>query len=103
MIDVERIVRLDHGEPNVEPVRGDAQLAHGVVGMVRRDDHRLRSVGTAAWLALAHPALTLLAIVATANHYFLDAVAGLVVLRVGWVGAIAIERVEARRGLGATA
>src|SRR5919107_1345082 len=36
------------------------------------------------WLGLAHPAMTLLVIVGTANHFFLDAVAGALVLAVAF-------------------
>jgi membrane-associated phospholipid phosphatase len=49
------------------------------------------------WLALAHPVITLVAIVSTANHYFLDAVGGLAVLGLGCLGAAAIERAAAWR------
>ncbi|HEX2040486.1 MAG TPA: phosphatase PAP2 family protein [Acidimicrobiales bacterium] len=41
-------------------------------------------------LAAAYPGLTLFAIVVTANHYWLDAVGGAVVLAVGFVGGRAI-------------
>ncbi len=44
------------------------------------------------WLALAHPIVTLIAIVSTANHFFLDAIGGLAVLALGCLGALAIER-----------
>ena len=45
---------------------------------------RLRSSWGRA-LAIAHPVITLLAIVATANHYWLDAVGGAVTLLAGWL------------------
>ncbi|MFM2071484.1 MAG: hypothetical protein RLZZ623_1747 [Actinomycetota bacterium] len=48
------------------------------------------------WLAIAHPILTLLATVVTANHYFLDAIGGLTVLGLGYLGALGIERFSAR-------
>ncbi|MGY6501602.1 MAG: phosphatase PAP2 family protein [Acidimicrobiales bacterium] len=38
----------------------------------------------ARWLAVAYPVATLFAIVVTANHFWLDAVGGAVVLGVGW-------------------
>ena len=49
------------------------------------------------WLALTHPVVTLIAIVSTANHFFLDAVGGLAVLALGILGAVVIERVTAWR------
>lgn len=45
---------------------------------------RLRSVWSRA-LAVAHPTITLLAIVATANHYWLDAAGGGAALLLGWI------------------
>ncbi len=45
---------------------------------------RLRSRGARA-LAVAHPSITLVAIVATANHYWLDAAGGAATLLVGWL------------------
>jgi len=49
-------------------------------------------------LGIAHPTLTLVAIVATANHYWLDAAAGALTLLLGWLlggvlGAGAVSRV----------
>ena len=49
-------------------------------------------------LVVAHPVITLTAIVATANHYWLDAVGGAIALLVGWMlggvlGARAVDRV----------
>jgi PAP2 superfamily len=41
----------------------------------------------AKWLAAAYPALTVSVIVVTANHYFLDAVGGFVILGIGYVAA----------------
>jgi hypothetical protein len=47
------------------------------------------------WLALAHPVITLLAIVATANHYWLDAaVAGLLVAAVATLTVVPARRRE---------
>ncbi|MBI2760409.1 MAG: inositol phosphorylceramide synthase [Chloroflexi bacterium] len=48
-------------------------------------------------LAIVQPALMFLAIVATANHWVLDAVAGLVVCGAGLIGAAAL-RAGGRRG-----
>jgi hypothetical protein len=48
-------------------------------------------------LAAAYPMVTLLAIVVTANHYFLDAVGGAVILGLGYLGGRAITRWTARR------
>jgi hypothetical protein len=58
---------------------------------------RLRSVW-AKVLAVAHPTITLVAIVATANHYWLDAAGGVLALLLGWLlggvlGARAVDRV----------
>jgi hypothetical protein len=38
------------------------------------------------WLWLAHPAITVLVVVVTANHFWLDAVAGALVVMVAWWG-----------------
>jgi hypothetical protein len=65
---------------------GWAVLLAGAVIVVLRTPWR--------WLAVLHPAITLLAIVAPANHYWLDAiVAGLLVV----VAAVAIRRWSRRR------
>ncbi|MDP9075434.1 MAG: phosphatase PAP2 family protein [Actinomycetota bacterium] len=42
--------------------------------------------------AVAYPVLTLTAVVVTANHFFLDAAGGLVVLGAGWLLATPIDR-----------
>jgi hypothetical protein len=47
---------------------------------------------TAATLAWCYPVVTLVVIVITANHYFLDAVAGLVILGIGWFVANRVTR-----------
>jgi hypothetical protein len=47
------------------------------------------------WLAAAYPAVVVLVVLGTANHYLLDAVAGLAVLLAGW----AISRSAVRLGL----
>ncbi len=46
-------------------------------------------VGTSRWrwLVIAHPVLTALVVVVTANHYWLDIFAGAVLAWVGWWGA----------------
>jgi hypothetical protein len=50
-----------------------------------------------SWVALAHPAITLLAIVATANHYLADAaVAGVLVIGVDLVLALAASKARER-------
>lgn len=54
-------------------------------------------------LALLYPALTLVVIVVTANHLFLDAVAGGSVLAVGFAVAAAAERPRRRQALLRTA
>ncbi len=46
----------------------------------------------AATLAWCYPLVTLVVITITANHYFLDAVAGLAILGVGWVVANRVTR-----------
>ncbi len=52
-------------------------------------------------LAVAHPVITLVAIVATANHYWLDAAGGALALLIGWLvgGVVGARRM---RGLAAT-
>jgi hypothetical protein len=55
------------------------------------------------WIAVAHPVLTLLAIVATANHYLLDAVVGGVLLGIVLTSETAIARALERRPIAATA
>jgi len=53
---------------------------------------RLRSRWTRG-LALAHPLITLVAIVATANHYWIDALAGALTLLGGWlIGGVVCAR-----------
>jgi hypothetical protein len=47
---------------------------------------------TAATLAWCYPLITLMVIVITANHYILDAVAGVVILAIGWVAANRVTR-----------
>jgi hypothetical protein len=70
---------------------GWAVLLAGAVIMVLRTPWR--------WLAVLHPGITLLAIVATANHYWLDAiVAGVLVV----VAAVAIRHWSARAAARAT-
>jgi hypothetical protein len=43
-------------------------------------------------LAALYPALTVSVIVMTANHYFLDAVGGFIILGVGYVAARVLTR-----------
>ena len=52
---------------------------------------------TACVLAWCYPVLTLAVIIVTANHYFLDAVGGLVILAVGWFVANLVTRARASR------
>lgn len=47
---------------------------------------------TVVLLAAAYPAATLFAIVVTGNHFWLDAVGGLMVLAVGLLGAVLVHR-----------
>jgi hypothetical protein len=55
---------------------------------------RLASPSSARWLVVAHPVLTLAAIVLTANHYWLDAFVALLL----FVGALLLDRrLEARK------
>lgn len=54
------------------------------------------------WLALAHPILTMLVVVATANHYWIDGLVGLFLLTISLVAVrrflpAAVEPVEAPR------
>ena len=48
-------------------------------------------------LAIAYPFLTLTVIVATANHYVIDAVGGLVILGAGYLSAAGLDRLYAKR------
>ena len=54
-------------------------------------------------LLVSYPPLMLFATVVTANHYFLDAVGGWVVLAIGFGLAVAVERVGAVRHAAVTA
>lgn len=47
---------------------------------------------TASVLAWCYPLITLVVIVITANHYILDAVAGVVILGIGWIAANRLTR-----------
>jgi hypothetical protein len=67
-------------------------------GVVRASRSPLR------WIAIAHPVLTLFAIVATANHYVFDAVVGAGILVFVLASETAIARAIAeRRMVAATA
>ena len=60
---------------------------------------RVRAARQTRWakvLAIVYPVVTLTVIVLTANHYFLDAVGGFVVLGIGWV--VAAHFTACRRG-----
>jgi hypothetical protein len=46
----------------------------------------------AKWLAVSYPILTVFVIVITANHYFLDAVAGFTIFTIGYVVARLVTR-----------
>ena len=50
----------------------------------------------AKWLLGAYPALTLLAIILTGNHYWLDAVGGAVIFGIGWLVARQFTRAGRR-------
>ena len=79
------VVQLRRGEQDLQPVRGDAERALRVGAVVRV---RARPPPAALWakvLAGLYPVTTVTVIVVTANHYFLDAVAGFVVLGIGYV------------------
>lgn len=49
-------------------------------------------------VAAAYPALTLVVIVVTANHYWVDAAGGLVVLGLGWLSWRVLESLRGRPG-----
>lgn len=51
---------------------------------------------TAAALAWAYPVITFVVIIITANHYIVDAIAGLVILAIGWFLADRIARAVRR-------
>jgi hypothetical protein len=50
------------------------------------------------WLALLYPLTTLLVVIGTANHWFLDAVGGWVLLAAAWWVATRVERQRRVRG-----
>ena len=50
-------------------------------------------------LLLVYPFVTLFAVVVTANHWILDGVGGWVVLTIGWLTIVLVERWRARRSL----
>jgi len=52
----------------------------------------------AKWAAVSYPVLTVIVIVITANHYFLDAVAGFTIFGIGYV----VARLVTRAGRGPT-
>lgn len=64
----------------------------------------MRGIARRRWLRVtlaAHPIITLLCIVVTANHFWLDAVGGLLALGGGyWIALQIRQRTEARRGIG---
>lgn len=49
------------------------------------------------WLALAHPVLTMLVVVATANHYWLDGIVAAALLAVAWALCWGLRRLLGRR------
>jgi hypothetical protein len=55
------------------------------------------------WIAVLHPVVTLVAIVATANHFLLDSIVGAVLLVVVLASETAIARTLERRPIAATA
>jgi hypothetical protein len=48
------------------------------------------------WLAIAHGVLTVFAVTATANHYWLDGIAAVALLVIAWFTAKGIERLQRR-------
>lgn len=52
---------------------------------------------TSRILAASYPVVTLIAIVATANHYIIDAVGGLAIVAAGYLIADAVDRLQRRR------
>lgn len=57
--------------------------------------------GWRRWLWFLYPAATLFCIVVTGNHYWLDALFGVVALGIGWLAAKVLEQREQRRTGGA--
>ena len=86
------VVRLRGHEGRVQPVRGHAQPPHRLVAVVRLRPGAPAPPTWAKALAALYPVVTLLAIVVTANHYFLDAVGGAAVLAVGFLIGRGITR-----------
>lgn len=54
-------------------------------------------------IGLAYPVLTLIAIVATANHFIIDAAGGIAIVVVGSLVAHLVERVQRNRAAAANA
>ena len=48
-------------------------------------------------LAFLHPLITVLAVVSTGNHFFLDAIGGMIVLSIGYLLAISFDAGRSRR------
>lgn len=48
------------------------------------------------WLAVVHAALTVLVVVVTANHFWMDGIVAAALLGLGWLVATAVERVRSR-------
>ncbi len=84
-----RVWPARHGDRR--PAVGDAVGPHGVVVVHRLHGHQV-SGSRWRWFMVAHPALTMLVVVVTANHYWLDGAAAAVLLAVAIPVAAGIEQ-----------
>ena len=73
------VVPLGRGQGDRQSVRGDAQPALRVGAVVRHGVWSFARHPLARALSVIYPMLTLLAIVVTANHYWLDAAGGAII------------------------
>lgn len=85
----------------VAAVRGTGGPRTAPAGRAPRPDRpapraRRRVRAAAAWLSVAHPVVTLVVVVATANHYWLDGVVGAAMFVASWVCGPAVGAVTAR-------
>ena len=69
---------------------------HGSIGAISGS----RVGGVVRWLVFLHPIITVLTIVATANHFFMDAIVAMVYVHVSEYAAIAAIRAVPALALG---
>ena len=87
------VVQLGRVQQDLEPVRGDAERALLLGAVVRvRARAAAQAHRGARCSRRSYPVVTLVVIVITANHYFLDAVGGFAIFGIGYVVARAGSR-----------